>query len=388
MTVTMDARRFLERAKMRSTYRRPIGTVVPGDSAIHDYPVDRPFPRASGILNGAPNPDRASTQNDPWHLGPVTPRTVVPVVPEESSSSSSVQTTTLLEHATAQIDDRIRGLDPNVAVPMFTVRDGATETYVRNTSFWAADVDMTCLVPWNDDNHMKSATLITPKHVISVTHLGWYPPIGSVLHFVTMGNVVEKRTLMSWTDVTYIDPSTGPQTADMRIGELSSDLPGTITPAKLLPAEADVKFAGPGYLFAPITEENKAVGMPVFVGNSRSAREDGQVMDIGGLYPEVKYRTAWYYRSYDPTRDAFYPNKINSGDSGDVTCAIVNGELALINMHTSILTQRDGGTGRPFLSGMAADINALLPVGYELGSIDISGFPDVGPMCAWRASEA
>ena len=70
MTVTKNARLFLERAEIRPTYRRPAATVIPADSQIHSYPVDRPLPRPQGVLDGFPAPDRSSTQNDPWHLGP------------------------------------------------------------------------------------------------------------------------------------------------------------------------------------------------------------------------------------------------------------------------------------------------------------------------------
>lgn len=69
MAITMNARLFLERAGIRPTYRRPIATVVPGDCQIHSYPLDAPLPRPEGIRDGFPPPDRASTQNDPWHLG-------------------------------------------------------------------------------------------------------------------------------------------------------------------------------------------------------------------------------------------------------------------------------------------------------------------------------
>lgn len=70
MAITKNAALFLERADIRPTFRRPTATIVPGDSLIHSYPVDRPFPRPQGVRDGFPAPDRASTTNDPWHLGP------------------------------------------------------------------------------------------------------------------------------------------------------------------------------------------------------------------------------------------------------------------------------------------------------------------------------
>jgi len=70
MAVSKNARLFLERAGIRATYRRPAATVIPGDSQIHSYPMDRPLPRPQGVRDGFPAPDRSSTENDPWHLGP------------------------------------------------------------------------------------------------------------------------------------------------------------------------------------------------------------------------------------------------------------------------------------------------------------------------------
>lgn len=70
MAVTKDARLFLERAGIRPTFRRPCSTVVPGDHLVHVYPVSTPLPRPTGIPDGFPAPDRPSTDNDPWHLGP------------------------------------------------------------------------------------------------------------------------------------------------------------------------------------------------------------------------------------------------------------------------------------------------------------------------------
>jgi len=70
MAITMSAKLFLERAGLRPTYRRPVPTTVPDNHPIHDYPVSRPLPPATQIRDGFPPPDRGSTQNDPWHLGP------------------------------------------------------------------------------------------------------------------------------------------------------------------------------------------------------------------------------------------------------------------------------------------------------------------------------
>jgi len=76
MAVTRNARLFLERAGLRPTFRRPVPTMVPGDSLMHAYPLDRPLPLPGTLRDGFPAPDRPSTGvdegdvNDPWHIGP------------------------------------------------------------------------------------------------------------------------------------------------------------------------------------------------------------------------------------------------------------------------------------------------------------------------------
>lgn len=67
MAITKNARLFLERAKIRSTYRRPIPTVAPADNAMHNYPLWYPHPDAKYILDGYPPPDSPLTEDDPWH---------------------------------------------------------------------------------------------------------------------------------------------------------------------------------------------------------------------------------------------------------------------------------------------------------------------------------
>jgi len=70
MAITMSAKLFLERAGLRPTYRRPVPTTVPENNPVLRYPMSRPLPPAWTKTDGYPPPDRGSTQDDPWHLGP------------------------------------------------------------------------------------------------------------------------------------------------------------------------------------------------------------------------------------------------------------------------------------------------------------------------------
>ena len=79
----------------------------------------------------------------------------------------------------------------------------ATTNYVRNPNCWAYDIDLTCCSPWNmhptlrlpngsltgSSNH-RAVTLISPRHVLAVRHADFYPPVGSLVRFVTKNNVI------------------------------------------------------------------------------------------------------------------------------------------------------------------------------------------------------
>jgi hypothetical protein len=125
----------------------------------------------------------------------------------------------------------------------------ATKNFVRNPNCWAYDIDLTCFSPWNmhptirlpsppygpntligSSNHMHG-TLISPRHVIFCTHARYYPPNGSEMRFITKDNVVVTRTLVNTIEV----PPGGGLPPDYTVGLLDSDVPNTITFAKVLP---------------------------------------------------------------------------------------------------------------------------------------------------------
>jgi hypothetical protein len=280
------------------------------------------------------------------------------------------------------IDDRIAGLDPNVALPLYTTRIEETDTYVRNVNCWAADIDLTCMSPWNDNSRTQACTVITPKHVLAATH--WDPPVGAELHFVTMGNAVVKRTVVSKVEINR-PPEDGGNSLDLAVLTLSSDLPGTITPCKVLTPDQAVKLAGALYTNnSTVDPANKGFGIPTLCQNSRNDREDALVMDIYAGYCHYKY---WSWHTADPTivsgdaqRAAFYPAPywIYVNDSGDPQFIIVNDELVWVSQHWSVTNGGQKVHGACMVNGQYDLVNAALPVGYKLTPVDLSEFPDVG----------
>ena len=71
-------------------------------------------------------------------------------------------------HCCKQIDDL---LDDSMSMEtngrVFISQDHATSGYMRNEDLWCADLDITCVSPWNSSGgHKKAGTLVTPRHVI------------------------------------------------------------------------------------------------------------------------------------------------------------------------------------------------------------------------------
>jgi hypothetical protein len=138
------------------------------------------------------------------------------------------------------VDDAINRTDitgvTSVSQPcfldMYTTRDHATSTYVRNPDFWLKKYtqQLTCRSVWTQDSNdnQRLTTLITPRHSVSATHAGYAPDVGTDVRFVTADNQVITRTVLQQYDL---------PDSDITVCLLDSDVPSSISPAKLLPKQ-------------------------------------------------------------------------------------------------------------------------------------------------------
>ncbi len=123
----------------------------------------------------------------------------------------------------------IAGKTPSAALPLFSTRNDATLSYVRNAGFWAGLLDLTCASVSNSANldgtggNRGAGTAISPRHVVFANH--FTPGNGTVLRFVTRDNQLVTRTLANSVQI---------GSGDIQVGVLDSDLPPTITPAKVI----------------------------------------------------------------------------------------------------------------------------------------------------------
>lgn len=142
-----------------------------------------------------------------------------PLVPDGSN--------TLLSVISRSIDDRIDGIDPATAVPLFTdyFTNGASGNFVANTNLWTRGLDLSCVSVWHDDEYpgSKTATLITRKHVILANHWYNFNNNGQYTFCDTNGLIcVRELVQSSWIS------------DDLRIGRLDSPLPDSFRPASVM----------------------------------------------------------------------------------------------------------------------------------------------------------
>ncbi len=248
------------------------------------------------------------------------------------------------------IDTRLAGVTPSTAKPIFNTANHDAALYVRNTGCWAADIDLTCVSPWNSAGGiMYGGTAISPRHIIFARH--FLIPNGSTIRFVTSGNAVVSRTM---TTKAVLSGEGYP--FDLAIGLLDSDLPGTITPAKVLPADTldylpSLASAYPLPCLG-IDQEEKALVTDLY--------------SLGGSFASCQPPS-------NATRLNFYEPLIMH-DSGN-PCFLVIGGVAVL-----LTTWTFGGPGAgPRIHALHTEINAALTSlggGYQLTSIDLSAFTD------------
>jgi hypothetical protein len=224
---------------------------------------------------------------------------------------------------------------------MYSTMNHSTETYVRDGSCWCADLDLTCMSVWNSRGVARRAgTLISPCHILFARHYSL--AVGDTVRYVTNDNVVVNRTIISRSLLNN----------DMAVARLDSDVPSTISFAKVLPQEGFKYLPEITRWLALLTtdQEKKALVTEIF---SNIFYSDAVV--IGQPQKTV--------------RKTFYEVYV-TGDSGSPVFLVINDELVVIGM----------AWGNYYISNVNYNHdevnNALIILGggYELTPIDLSNF--------------
>jgi hypothetical protein len=259
--------------------------------------------------------------------------------------------------ATEAVDSRLAGKSPSTALQIFTTQDHAGGVYVRNAACWAADLDLTCISPWNSvDGPRRAGTLISLRHVLFAAH---YPAVkGMTMRFVAPDNAVVTRTVSE----VLTHPSYIPYFPDIQIGLLDSDVPADIGFARVLPPTWEVNLPA----------RSIARSLPCLCLDQE---EKALVSDLASIFSDYSVFTA-PFRINSEIREGFHESKVG-GDSGNPAFIILGGQLVLLTVWTY------GGAGRgTSISPQIAAINAMMTAlggGYQLTEVDLSGFPTYAP---------
>ena len=275
----------------------------------------------------------------------------------------------LAKNCSDNVDNRLLNKNPAIAKDIYSTQNHSTSTYVRNTNCWAYDLDLTCMSPWNTTGaNTRAGTLISPSHLVFATH--YQIDIGAKVRFITSNNVVIERTLIDKI-VIY---------ADVCLGLLDSDVPNSISFAKLLPSNWSTYLPtfyrnrnGKTIYRLPILsldQEEKALVKELVYVDPLGTGAYTQQPTQNYLDPNNNY-----YNTY-PNRILFHESTID-GDSGNPSFLIINNQLVLIITWT-------GPDAGPFYSSFISTLNTNMNLlwtrnnrsgaSYSVTTVDLTGF--------------
>jgi hypothetical protein len=235
------------------------------------------------------------------------------------------------------------GLSTNKNV--FTSYNHDTSSYTRNGSNWL-QVDMTAHCVWSTTTGKGGGIAVSPLHLLAAAHYG--PNLGATVRFVTGAGAVVERT------VTRVDIVGG---TDVRLCTLSSALPGTITPAKVL---------GPDYLdYLPdFLQSSLTPHYGLYISSTFEIIPVAIEVTVNGHDLDVQQNTV-------SPQSTMYETPV-TGDSGAPVCFAFGGGLVVL---TTLYTSISG----PTIMHNHHAINSLMDgSGYQLTIMDYTGYYNYG----------
>jgi hypothetical protein len=268
-------------------------------------------------------------------------------------------TGSVAKNATDAVDSRIASkYNPSVNLNVYTTQEHENSIYVRNPNLWCADIDLTCISPWNSSGTTsKACTLISPRHVIMAAH--WAASAGATVRFIAANGTVVNRTLTA----TRRHPSYTPYYPDITIGLLDRDVPSTINDSDVPSTIKFAKVLGANWASYLPSLANTTARIPAI---GLDQQEKATVRDL------YSYTTAASFRQPTGEKRAALYETIVEGDSGAPAFIIVNNELVLLTVWTH------GGEGSgTAITPQISEINSMMTAlggGYTLTTVDLSGF--------------
>ena len=286
-----------------------------------------------------PNPIKDSVPNDDISLQ--LNATTTPCVTQISTFGSTADRT-WREAFSRAVMQRICGKDPATAKPWRTAT-------AYNPNSWVAGINLTAVT-----QNVPRGTAITPRHVVYTKHYGFHGQVGQTLNFLTMDNRVISRKII---DVKYLSTTFDP---DVAIVRLESDLPGSITPMKVLDANASSYAA----LYSPllrIDQESKALIVQASPSGPQSITVNA---------------------TYNPPGSAFtlYYEDMISGDSSSPSILLMNSPNGIMPILFGLVTYSGPGQG-PKMGPLLTQIQSAIQ-GFGDSHKIITAPPPAAPVAA------
>lgn len=297
----------------------------------------------------------------------------------------------LAKHCSDWVDAKIANKsaeNATASLPQFSIYEPQNNTFVRNEALWTNPLDVSCMVAWNSYGYggegggARAGIAITPRHVVMVSH--FYMPVGTVLKFVTMNNVVVERTI---THLRF-----PPGAYDTILAYLNADLPAGVVPAKILPTNWLSKMSVPGLgpivlqggepIFARTEINDYPYPLPVIYSDQwrRLKINDLSRMNNHNNRTEVAASAIWSSVEMraapgplSAQRKLFYTGEGVSGDSGSPVVMVVNDTVVLLCCMT-------GGRGGELVSDLGRNVETLAQACSALTAASSSGAPDYQPV--------
>lgn len=300
---------------------------------------------------------RAGYGEATWDVSELLASNRISFTSHEMDTHARLTSETILVHAPSNtvpykaihgIDDRIFGLSPTNTLAKFLNYQANGTNVVVNPDFWARDLDTSCVSFWNSYNHnCRAGTAISKRHILTAEHFSI--PNGHRVWFMDTNGVVVTRTVVGGARVRYCGQDT-----DIRVQLLDSELPNTVTSARILPVNYETYILdGYGLPVAAFDQEEKFLVADL----GHLPTNESASLDAHGMLPSNSERRRFY-------------EDVVTGDSGNPRFLIVGDKLAFV--HT--FHYGGGGIGE-FLTLFRNEIQALMDTlcpGYTLEEVDFS----------------
>ena len=235
---------------------------------------------------------------------------------------------------------------------IYTTQDHTNGIYVRSTTSWANEFDVSCISPWNSNSaNRKCGTLVTPQDILVAWH--YKLSVNDTIRFVDMNGSVYTRTVDGVKSLSDASLS-----RDITVCHLDSPLPAAIKPAVIMPDNLS-DWSSNSFLDAPVCYTDQEEKAQVW-----------RIYRISEAYTSVSYSKLIGYESYWEV--------LVGGDSGSAAGIMRSGKPFIL---TSVATYSSGSGSniiyhKTEINEILSDLGSI----YTLTEADLSDYPKISEL--------